>query len=101
MSSPALTQGEARTLQSTWKDSNGDLVNPSVVVLEVLTPSGDVDTPAILNPSLGVFESVVGFDEVGDYYWEWTGTTTQGIKVCHGSVCVKPSWVDVPVSPGS
>jgi hypothetical protein len=95
--SQALTIGEARLLRSTWRDVDGNLVNPTVT-LEVRDPSDNITTPVLLNPSLGVFEALVAFDEIGDWYWEWTGTTSQGTKICRGSACVVDSWMTVPAS---
>jgi hypothetical protein len=96
-SATTLTVGEARLLRSTWRDINGELVDPTVT-LEIRTPSDATDTPSLLNPSTGIFEAVYSFDEVGDYYWEWTGTTSQGTKKCKGAACVVESWMTVPSS---
>lgn len=89
---------ESRTLRSTWEDENGD---PTVATVSfaILTPAGDIETPSVLNPSTGVYETIVSFDQPGNWYWEWTGATALGVKKCRGVVCATPSYVDAPTSP--
>ena len=94
---PTLTVGEARTLRATWT-ADGDLVDPDTVVLTVRDPDDNITTPAVTNPSVGVYEVLHTFDEVGNWYWEWTGTADDGTRICRGAACVVPSWMAVGAS---
>ena len=87
-----LPVGTSRTLRSVWTDSAGDPVNPTVT-LTVRDPDNDVTTPAVLNPETGTFTSVVVFDVVGIWYYEWEGVTAEGTTFCEGSVCIVQSSV--------
>jgi hypothetical protein len=87
-----ITLGSSRTLRSVWTDSSGDPVNPTVT-LTIRDPSDTITTPVVANPDTGTFTSVVLFDEVGIWYYEWVGETAEGTTICEGSVCIVPSSV--------
>ena len=87
-----ITVGSSRTLRRVWTDSDGAPVDPAVT-LTVRDPSDIITTPAVLNPVTGTFTSLVEFDEVGIWYYEWLGETAEGVAICEGSVCVVASSV--------
>lgn len=84
--------GASRILQATFRDLNGALVDPDVV-LTIRDPEDDVTTPAFTNPSTGVFEHEVILDVVGIWYYEWEGSSVDGVEICDGSICVVASSV--------
>lgn len=90
MSDPII--GSTVTIQATFKDINGALVDP-VVTLTVNDPSGDVTTPAPTNPSVGVYQHELDLNEAGIWKWRWEGDSTEGNVVCESSICVSPSAV--------
>lgn len=96
---PTVIIGESRTLRSTWTDTDTGDLTAVTAALSVRDPHGNVTTPSILNPSTGVYEAVVLFDVEGNWHWEWTGSTSAGVKKCRGAVCVVASHVAAATSP--
>ena len=84
--------GETRTARSIWTDSDGEPVDP-LVTLTVRDPADIVSTPTVTNPSEGTFEADLDLDLPGIWYGEWSGTTSEGTKICTFEVCVVPSSV--------
>lgn len=51
-------------------------VDPSTVVFELLSPTGDVVTPSVTNePGTGEFSAAHVVDEYGIWQWRWTTTS--------------------------
>lgn len=80
-------EGDTITLQATFRDIAGDLVDPSTVTLTVEDPDGNQTTPSTTNPSVGVYEAQVDLDLAGWWSYRWEGETTEGTKICEGRVC--------------
>lgn len=80
-------EGDTITLQATFRDIAGDLVDPSSVTLYVEDPSGTITEPSPSNPSVGVYQAEVDLDAAGWWNYRWEGVTTEGTKVCEGRVC--------------
>lgn len=91
MSTPIV--GQSVILQATFTDTDGELVDPSSVTLTIEAPDGTTTTPAVTNPSVGVYQHILDLDEVGDYDFRWEGTTSEGTAVCEGRVCVIASGI--------
>lgn len=85
--------GESRTTQVTFRDQDGTLVDPSSVTLTIRDPEGTVTTPTPDNPSTGVYEHEIDFDEAGWWRWQWSGTTSEGTVIAECQECVEPSSV--------
>ena len=88
-----MTVGETRQVTATFRLTDGTLVDPSSVDLTVIDPSGVTSTPAVSNPSTGVYTAVIAFDEVGIWYWQWSGETSEGTVIAECSECVVASSV--------
>lgn len=88
-----MTVGESRLITATFKDTSGTLVDPSTVDLTVRDPDGTETTPAVANPSVGVYTATVTFDEAGIWRWRWEGATEEGTVAVECSECVTPSSV--------
>lgn len=82
--------GATVTLQATFRDIAGGLVDP-IVMLYVRDPLGVESTPVPTNPSTGVFEYELTLDVVGVWRWRWEGESTEGTIVCEGVVCADAS----------
>lgn len=82
--------GATVTLQATFRDINGDLVDP-VVTLTIRDPLGAVTTPVPTNPSTGVFQHELDLDLAGVWRWRWEGVSTEGTIVCEDLICADAS----------
>lgn len=83
-----LTVGETYTAVITFTDVNGNLYNPDLVFLEVVSPSGILTLPTVSNPSTGVFQATFTLDERGIWRFEYQGEGPSGAIVIEGaSVC--------------
>lgn len=82
--------GQTVTLQATFRDAAGALVDP-VVTLTVEDPNGAVTTPATTNPSVGVFQADVTLDVAGYWSYRFSGVASGATTVCEGEVCVDAS----------
>jgi hypothetical protein len=85
--------GETRLVTATFRLTDGTLVDPSNVVLTVISPSGVTTTPATANPSTGVYTATIDFDEEGFWYWQWSGETSEGSVIAECQACVLASSV--------
>jgi uncharacterized protein YfaS (alpha-2-macroglobulin family) len=79
-------EGDTVLLRVTVRDTDGELV-AATTTLTVEDPSGTITTPAVSNPSLGVYQASVLLDEAGWWSYRWEATTTEGTKICEGRVC--------------
>ena len=67
--------------------ADGQLVDPSVVQVEVRSPDGTKVTYIYLTDaeltrlSLGVYQVLIPMAQTGSYRWYWTGTATDGNTV--------------------
>lgn len=80
-------EGDTVTLQATFHDIAGELVDPSTVTLTVENPSAVITSPVPSNPSVGVYRAQVPLTEPGWWSYRWEGQTTEGTKVCEGTLC--------------
>ncbi len=94
MSNPIV--GATVTLQATFKDIDGDNVDPSSVDLTVEDPDGTVTTPATTNPSVGVYQSQLDLTIAGDWDYRFEGETSEGTVICEGRVCAIASGLSSP-----
>lgn len=88
-----MTVGESRVVSVTFRLTDGTLVDPASVTLTVREPDGTTTTPTPLNPSVGVYQYTLTFDEAGIWRWQWSGTTTEGTVIAECSECVDASSV--------
>lgn len=88
-----MTVGETRVISVTFRLTDGTLVDPSNVLLTVRAPDGTETTPAPSNPSVGVYEHELTFDEAGIWRWRWSGETTEGTVAVECSECILASSV--------
>lgn len=66
-------EGDTVKLTAKFYVSN-TLTNPTVTTLRVRSPSGTTTTPAVANPSTGVFTATFVASASGTWYYQWTGT---------------------------
>jgi hypothetical protein len=85
--------GETRLVTATFRLTDGSLVDPADVDLTVISPSGVTSTPAVANPSTGVYTATITFDEEGFWYWRWEGETNEGTVAAECQACVVASSV--------
>ena len=68
--------GQTIRVSATFRTDAGSLVNPDVVALTIIGPTGK-STPYIpANLSLGVFYYDLQFSKVGKYVHHWEGRST-------------------------
>jgi hypothetical protein len=60
-------------LRTTLRDPDGTPTN-ATVVLTVYAPDGTTSTPALSNPSTGVYEASVLVDQAGEWAYRWAST---------------------------
>jgi hypothetical protein len=68
--------GDAVIFTATFKNTVGELANPTEVHLRVKRPSGDIDELMPENPSPGVWRatySLIGKTH-GEHHYHWSGT---------------------------
>ncbi len=83
-----MTVGETHTPQITFKDSSNSNYAPTTVTAKVRAPSGAITTPAVTNPSLGIYQTTFTLSQRGIWRYEFTGNGPSGaIVVEGGSVC--------------
>jgi len=82
--------GSTVLIQITVRDPDGVLA-AAVVDLVIQDPSGDETTPAVLNPSTGVYEYYLTLDEVGWWTAVWTATVASFVEVIECTVCAQES----------
>lgn len=82
--------GSTVRVQITVRDEDGELVAASVDLV-IQDPSGDETTPAVLNPSLGVYQYYLTLDEVGWWTAIWTATVGSFVEVKECTVCAQDS----------
>ena len=82
--------GSTVTLQVEWFDLAGDPV-AGATVLYVQDPSGTETTPAVSNPTTGVYRAQVTLNEAGICRHRWEAVSVDGTIVCEGSVCAQAS----------
>ena len=71
----AYQLGTQLKLTATFKDENGQLVDPTDVTCEVKRlKDGEVDTPAAARQSLGVYRATYLPTTTGQYQYKFTGT---------------------------
>jgi hypothetical protein len=79
-------EGDTAILRVTVRDTDGELT-PATVTLTVEDPDNTITTPAVSNPSIGVYQADVHLTLPGWWSYRWEATTTEGTKVCEGRVC--------------
>ncbi|MDG4799048.1 head-tail connector protein [Micromonospora sp. WMMD980] len=62
--------GQRDSLRLEVRDEQGELA-AATVVLTLTRPDGTTDTPAVTNPSLGVYTAQVTYDQAGDWLRVW------------------------------
>lgn len=56
--------------------SNGSLVNPTTVTIQILDPSGVTTSPTVSNPSTGIYTVLFTTTIPGRHAWKAKGTGT-------------------------
>lgn len=74
----SYNQGDLIRIQATFKDLNGNLVDPTTVTLKVKVPAGTVSTYSypgtVVRSSLGVFYYDLAVSAAGTHHYNWSGT---------------------------
>lgn len=91
MSDPIV--GQSVILKTTFKDTDGENVDPATVDLTIEAPDGTITTPSPDNPSVGVYQHQLNLSIDGDWDYRWEGNTAEGFAVCEGRVCAIPSGI--------
>lgn len=82
--------GDLVELTATFQNQTPANVNPSTVVITVYDPAGNLTTPAVTNPSTGVFTSSVSVGISG--VWKWRAVGTGAAQAAQdGSFYVQPN----------
>lgn len=92
MSNPVV--GQSIYARVTFKDTDGQLVDPANIELVVRDPDGTTTTfnqADLTNVSTGVWQKEIELDTAGVWDWRYVGTTTEGDAVCEDTVCVDSS----------
>lgn len=85
-----MTVGETHTPQITFRDALDALYAPDNVTVTVRAPNGTLTTPAVTNPSLGVYQTTFTLTQVGVWRFEFQGTGPSGAIVREGGgVCAE------------
>ncbi len=81
--------------QVTFRDTNGDLADPTVVNGNAKNPDGvSVVASSILNPSVGVYDVLYNGNVAGLWYYRIEGEGGGVDAVIEGSFCVRESSVE-------
>ena len=70
----AYTRGTLVRAQAVFANAAGTLVVPTSVTFRVRAPDGTVTTPAVSNPSTGVYTTDIDANAEGDWHWRAEGT---------------------------
>jgi len=85
---PAMTIGETHTPQAEFTDSTDALYDPTTVFVRVYSPSGAVTSPAVTNPSIGLYFTTFTLTAKGVWRFNFHGEGPSGAIVIEGSaVC--------------
>lgn len=88
--------GATRKLTTAVRDENGALTNASTISLTLLLPDGTTagpfTTPAVTNPSTGVYTYNYVPNQAGRHIAEWTATTAAGIGIDEETFDVSARW---------
>lgn len=76
-----MTVGETYEPQITFTDADEVLYNPDTVYVRVLSPSGALTSPAVTNPSVGVFRTKVPLASIGVWRGWYHGEGPTGSAV--------------------
>ena len=83
-----MTIGETHTPQAEFRDSNDALYDPTTVFVRVYSPSGAVTSPAVTNPSIGIYQTTFTLSQKGIWRFNFHGEGPSGAVVIEGSaVC--------------
>ncbi len=94
-----MTVGSTFVSQAVFRDADQALYDPTAVLVESRSPSGDVNPVVPDHISLGVFEATVLLDEAGVWRVQFTGTGPDGqVVIGHITVCADASVMGVLVS---
>ncbi len=95
MSIVVYDKGDSVHITAVFEDENNVAVDPTLVTLKVMDPSGNIDsyTLALANltkDSTGNYSADVDADEVGEWRYEWVSTgDAQGVEP--GQFVVQPT----------
>lgn len=87
MSFPA---GQTVTDQAIFKDADGDLYDPTTVVVEVRNPNGTLTYPTVVNVSVGIYRVNIPLLR-GVTRWTWDGITGTVHDKIDGCACAPES----------
>lgn len=87
MSDPVIVGSTVRFQITVTDPDTGDLTAATSVDLTVTDPAGIESTPAVTNPSTGVYQSFVDLDQEGWFTATWTVTLGSFVTVKECAVC--------------
>jgi hypothetical protein len=85
--------GDMVRVKGTWTDAAGAPVAPTAVTLTVKNPAGVATTPALTNPSAGVYYADVDANVVGTWCFRFRSTGS-GQAAAEGRFYVRESQFD-------
>ena len=87
--------GSTDVTRATYKDSDGELIDPDVVVGWVKRPDQTVTQTGVTvtNIATGIYDVTVDADQIGLWYLEITAPTGDENKVLEKTICVVASSV--------
>lgn len=68
----AFDVGDTVRLTATFRDAEGNLIDPASVTLRVRKPGGVIITVSVTRESLGVYRGDVSVDVPGTWLYEWS-----------------------------
>lgn len=92
---PRVIVGTTDVTRATYRDRDGDLVNPDSVVAVVKRPDDSVGSTGVVitSVSTGIRDVDVATDQIGMWYLEVTATGNIAAKVLEKTICVAASSV--------
>jgi hypothetical protein len=91
MSENVYDKGDEVIFQTTIKDRNGILIDPSGVQFSIIFPDKTSQSPTPSRDSLGIYETKAVCTQVGRYFYRWTTTGGDYIGADERSFSVRPS----------
>lgn len=86
--------GQVALLTSTFTDEDGILADPDNVTVSVTKPDGTIDEPAAFSQSTGVWEATILLDQVGLWFYLFTGSGTVD-AIDQGTIVVRELKADL------
>lgn len=89
-----IVEGGTYVITTTFRDTDGNLMDPATVDATVRAPDGTITNPVPVNVSVGIWTTSDSAIPDGWWFYEITGNTGEDdAVVSQGSFCVVPSLV--------